>query len=133
VAVVDGTTLAATVIPADDIGHDVLQIAFADATAYVANDFRISSIVDGDVVATTISSGDDAYALVLGSIDGFFGFGELRSGALFRVLRANDPMVVDKRQVPIDDEYGTGTSIDGELWMWTDKDRNLRPLHLLPK
>jgi hypothetical protein len=42
-------------------------------------------------------------------------------------------MVVDKRQVPIDDEYGTGTSIDGELWMWTDKDRNLRPLHLLPK
>jgi hypothetical protein len=69
----------------------------------------------------------------LGSIDGHFGFGELRPAALFRVLRATDPMVADKRQVPIEDEFGFGTAINGELWMWNDRDHDLRRLHLLPE
>ena len=121
-----------TVIPADDIGHEVKQIAFDGDAAYVANDFRVTSIVDGNVDATILASGHDAVRGYLGSVDGVFGFGELRGGALFRVLRPNDPMVIAERKSSVEGEMQSVYEIDGNAWMETGRNFNLRRVELVP-
>ncbi|MEO6651920.1 MAG: hypothetical protein ABIP17_04595 [Ilumatobacteraceae bacterium] len=51
-AVIDPVALGVTVITVDDIGHDVLQVEFDGDVAFVASNNRVTSIVDGEVVAT---------------------------------------------------------------------------------
>jgi hypothetical protein len=126
VAVVDVESGLVTVIPADDIGHEVREVAVDADVAYVASGIRVTSIVDGNVVATA-SPGRIEY---LGRMDGVFGVQlgpEIRQ---FAVLRANDPMVVEHRQISTG--FGIASEIDGEAWTETGRNHNLRRIQLLP-
>ena len=91
--------------------------------AYVASSYRVTSIVDGDVVAT-VSAGVIRY---LGRVEGVVG--ALLSTGQFQVLGANDPMVVDVRQIA---EMGGTTEIDGEAWVESGPNYDLRRVEFLP-
>ena len=123
VAIIDPDTLEVTVIPVDAIGHRVEGVAFDGDVAYVASRNQVTSIVDGEVRATT-STGEIRY---LGHVDGVFGVEQ--PGERFTVLRAADPMVVDVRQIS---ETGAYREIDGEAWAETGRNYNLRRAELLP-
>lgn len=112
-----------TVIPVDDIGHEVREVVVDDDVAYLASSIRVTSIVDGDVVAT-VSTGVIRY---LGRVEGVVG--ALLSTGQFQVLEANDPMVVDVRRVA---EIGGATEIDGEAWVETGRNHDLRRVEFLP-
>jgi hypothetical protein len=111
VAMIDPVTLAVTVIPVDDIGHEVLQVAVDDDVAYVASHNQVTSIVDGEVVAT-VNPGEIHY---IGPIDGAFGV--LLWPGTFQVLRADHPMVVETRQISLEGETGGVDEVDGEAWV----------------
>jgi hypothetical protein len=123
VAVIDADTLEMTVIGRDTIGHDVTRVAFDGDVAYLASDDEVSSVIEGAVRATTALGGIS----YLGKIDGVFG-ALLRDGTRFEVLRANDPIVVEHRQLA---ETMLGVDqIDGEAWTGTGDDRGLRRAQL---
>ena len=126
VAMIDPDTNQATVIPVDDIGHEVLQVAVDGDVAYVASLNRVTSIVDGKFVAT-LNPGEIWY---LGPVDGAFGV--LNSAGWFRVLGANDPMVVELGRSPSKDRRGRCPNIDGEAWIETGRNYNLRRVEFLP-
>jgi PQQ-like domain len=125
VAVIDADTNQVTVIPRDDIGHEVLSVAFDGDVAYVASRSQVTSIVDGEVVAS-VSPGGISY---LGPLDGAFGV-QLSNG-IFQVLRADDPMVVRDRQSSTEGQSGPVSEIDGEAWMETGRNYDLRRVEFL--
>jgi len=129
VAVIDPITLEVTMIPVDEIGHEVLGVASDGDAAYVTDGNRVTSIVNGKPLAS-VSPGPISY---LGPIDGVFGM--LLPEGRFEALKANDPMVVEHRQISTKHD-GDAHEIDGEAWIW-EGDRfvgerhDLRRLHLL--
>jgi len=126
VAMIDPDTLEVTVIPVDDIGHEVLSVAFDGDVAYVATRYQVTSIVDGEVL-DTVSPGEIWY---LGPMDGAFGV--LLEAGRFEVLRANDPMVVEHRQISLDGQTGPVAEIDGEAWMEIGRNYDLRRVESTP-
>ena len=122
VAVIDADTVEVTVIPADEIGHDVQKVGFDGDVVYVASLNQVTSIVDGQVRAT-VSPGQIQY---LGPMDAVFGV--QLPNRRFEVLRANDPMVVEHRQISTD---AIASEIDGEAWVETGRNYNLRRVELL--
>lgn len=126
VAVVDVESGQVTVISVDDIGHEVREVAVDGDVAYMASSIRVTSIVDGDVVATA-SPGRIQY---LGPMDGVFGVQLGPETRQFAVLRANDPMVVEHRQISTD--FANASEIDGEAWTEMGRNYNLRRIQLLP-
>lgn len=66
----------------------------------------------------------------LGRVDGVLGaqVGKWQ----FQVLRANDPMVVEYRQVSNDGQRPAGAEIDGEAWAETGRNYHLRRVELTP-
>ena len=68
-AVIDAVTNQVTIIPRDEIGHDVLRVAVDGEVAYVASRNQVTSIVDGQLSAT-VPVGEIMY---LGPIDGVIG------------------------------------------------------------
>ena len=126
VAVIDPVALGVTVIPVDDIGHEVLQVAFDGDVAFVASNSQVTSIVDGEVVAT-FSPGQIHY---LGPIEGAFGV--LLWPGTFQVLRADDPMLVETRQVSLAGETGGVDEIDGDGWLVAGRNYNRRRVEFLP-
>jgi hypothetical protein len=134
VAVIDPDTLELTVIPVDDIGHEVRQVAVDGDAAFVASASQATSIVDGHVLATVSHLGGEIG--YLGPMDGAFGV--QLDNRQFLVLRANDPMFVEQRQIAIDPTspassgVGIATEIGGEAWGETGRNYNLRRFELLP-
>jgi len=126
VAVINSDTNQLTIIPRDVIGHAVLQVAVDGDVAYVASGNQVTSIVDGEIVATH-TPGDIWY---LGPLDGEFGV--LLFEGRFQVLQANDPMVVADRQISIEGQSGPVKEIAGEAWMEVDRNYDLRRVELLP-
>ncbi len=132
VAAIDPATLEVTVMPADDIGHDVLEVAFDGDVTYVASRSQVTSIVDGQVRATVAPGQIVGGAVVLseiqylGPIDGVFGV-QLPE-RWFAVLRPNAPMVVEYRRVP---DAAAASEIDGEAWIETGQNYNLRRVKFL--
>ena len=126
VAMIDPDTNDVTVIPVDDIGHEVLQVAVNGDVAYVASINRVTSIVDGEVVAT-VNPGQVGY---LGPVDEVFGV--LIWPGEFRVLGANDPMVVETRQISVEEHTGGVFEADGEAWVETGRNYNLLRVKFLP-
>ena len=130
-AVIDPDTLEMTVTSVDAIGHDAHRVAVAGDVVYVASSNEVTSIVDGDVRAT-VSPGETQY---LGPMDGVFGV--QLPNRQFTVLRANDPMVADHRQISIDPSspapsgVGIASEIDGEAWAETGRNYDLRRVELL--
>ena len=120
VAVIDPDTNEVTVIPGDDIGHEVTHIAVDGEVAYVASRHRVASIVDGDVRAG-VSPGEIWY---LGPMDGAFGV--LGPQERFQVLRADNPMVVDVRKISRGGQSGPVAEVDGEAWMEIGQNFDLR-------
>lgn len=125
VAVVDPDTNQVTLIPVDDIGHEVQQVAVDGEVAYVASGNRVTSIVDGRPRAT-ISPEELWY---LGPMDGCFGL--LGPSGRFQVLRGDGPMVVEDRQISADRLTGPVFEVDGEVWMETGRSHSLRRVGLL--
>ncbi len=121
VAVIDPDTLAVTVIPVDAIGHRVEGVAFDGDVVYVASRNQVTSIVDGEVRATT-STGEIRY---LGHVDGVFGV-EHR-GAVHRPQGDRSDGGRD-RQISA---TGANREIDGEAWAETGRNYNLRRAELL--
>ena len=126
VARIDPDTNQATVIPVDDIGHEVLWAAADGDVAYVAYLNQVTSIVDGEVVAT-VNPGQVSY---LGPMDGAFGV--LNKAGSFRVLEANDPMVVTTRQISTDGHTSGVFELNGEAWVETGKNYNPLRIEFLP-
>jgi hypothetical protein len=124
VAMVDPDTNEVTVIPVDEIGHEVLRVAVDGDIAYVASRDRVTSIVDGEVRAT-VSPG---YVGYLGLIDGVFGV-QVQTGD-FEVLSASDPMVVEHR-LTVDGQPAHHV-LDGEAWIEEGRNYSLRRLELTP-
>jgi hypothetical protein len=133
VAMIDPATNRVTLIPADVIGHAAMFVAFDGDVVYVTDGSRVTSIVDGEVLAT-VAPGPISY---LGPIDGVFGVQldvDFQASPEFVVLRANDPMVVATRQIaPIPEQAGAGlTELDGDAWLSTGRNGSLRRAELLP-
>jgi hypothetical protein len=97
-------------------------VAVDGDVAYVASLSQVTSIVDGQVRAT-VSPGQIQY---LGPMDAVFGV--QLPNRRFEVLRANDPMVVEHRQFSTD---AIASEIDGEAWVETGRNYNLRRVELL--
>ena len=120
VAIIEPVTGDVTVISGDDLGHEVLQVAFDGQTTYVASRNRVTSIVDGAIVANA-SPGQIEY---LGPMDG--AFGALVGDGSLVVLTAKDPMVLEHRAVSQEGRTGPVGEIDGEAWMETGRNYDLR-------
>lgn len=139
VAVIDPGTTKVTVLSVDDIGHEVIDVAFDGDVAYVTSGDRVSSVVDGAVVAT-VSTGAVRY---LGPISGAFGVllddglaDALEKGAggtgQFLVLRPSDPMASTPMQVSIPEGARGGVfEIDGEAWWEIGRNYSLRRIELI--
>jgi hypothetical protein len=127
VARIDPDTNEVTVIGVDEIGHEVLQVAVDGGVVYVASFDQVSSIVDGKVVAT-VSTGPIGY---LGPVDGAFGMVDPATRRL-QVLRANDPMVVESRQISVAGHPGGTFEMDGEAWEFFGENYSARRIKLLP-
>jgi hypothetical protein len=131
VAMIDPDTNEVTVIPVDDLGSEA-RIAVDGDVVYVApgSGYQVTSIVDGEVHAT-VPTGEVTY---LGPIEGVFGV--LDRAGQFRVLGADDPMVLEFRDVSTEGQRGPASEIDGEAWAATGDDDNfhgnLHRLELLP-
>lgn len=126
---IDPVTNEFTVISQEEIGHDVLTVAADGDVTYVASAGRVTSIVDGRVVATA-SVGRILY---LGPVEGIVG-AQLADGR-FAVLGPDDPMVVEHRQLSTDGperEVGIGSAIDGEAWTEAGRNYHLRRIELGP-
>jgi hypothetical protein len=141
VAVVNPATLAVTVIPVVDIGHEVTRVGFDGDAAYVANDHRVTSIVDGRVVATVSPGGvrylghvDGAFGVLLpDGLEGKIGLGKTGGVGQVTILRANDPMAVEQRQVAVPVQARGGiVERDGETWWEVGRNYSQRRVHLLP-
>lgn len=130
VAMIDPDTNEATVIGVDDIGHEVHRVAVDGDVVYVASGYQVTSIVDGEVRAT-VDTGAISY---LGPIAGVFGV--LDMAGQFRVLGANDPMVLEFRDVSTEGLARLIGEIDGEAWTGGSPGQNLdldlRRLEFLP-
>jgi hypothetical protein len=126
VAKIDSDTNQVTVIPVDDIGHEALRVAVDGDVAYVASENQVTSIVDGEVRAT-VAPGEIWY---LGPIDGVFGV--MDPAGQVRILRSADPMVMGIRDVSTAEQTGPVGEIDGEAWIETGRNYDLRRLELLP-
>lgn len=111
VAMFDPDTNQVTVIAGDVIGHWVSDVAVDGDVIYVSSRDRVTSIVDGQVVAT-VSPRTIEY---LGRVDGVFGV--LLEDASFEILRADEPMVVERRRTDIDGFASPVADIDGEAWI----------------
>lgn len=128
VAMIDPDTNEMTVIPVDDLGHEA-RIAVDGDVVYVApgSGYRVPSIVDGEA-RTTVDTGTISY---LGSIDGVFSV--LDVAGQFRVLGANDPMVLEFRDVSTEGLGWPVREIDGEAWQGTGRpNHDLRRVAFLP-
>lgn len=112
VAAIDSDTNQVTVIPVDGIGHSVERVAVDDDVVFVASVDQVTSIVDGEVVATA-STGRIRY---LGRVEGVFGV--LETTGRFDVLGVNDPMVVEVRETTSLGFSGVA-EVDGEAWAAT--------------
>ena len=82
--------------------------------------------------ASILRGGSDWAASYDVVIDGVFGFGELRPDALFRVLRPNDPMVVEPRRLSTKEQIGSVFEVDGETWIQTGLNYDLHRVLLAP-
>jgi hypothetical protein len=125
VARIDPETMGMAVITADEIGHDVISLAFDEDVAYVASSSQVTSIVDGEVRATA-STGEVWY---LGSVGDTFGV--LGPDGRFVALTADDPMLGEVRQVSTAGQSGSVGEIDGEAWVETGENYDLRRVGLV--
>ena len=123
VAMVAADTGQVTVISDGDIGHEAFKVAVDGDVVYVASRNRVSSIVDGDVVAT-VDLGEIRY---LGRVDGVFG---ANSPQGFVTLRPVDPMEIEVRQVTAPGYLAD--EIDGNLWTEEGWNYDLRRVEFLP-
>ena len=139
VAMIDPDTNDVTVIGADEIGHEVLEVAFDDDVAYVSSFDRVTSIVDGEVVATT-SPGEIANSAerstsmggrYLGPVDGAFGIVHPATRRL-HVLRANEPMVAESRRLSLEGHPGGIFEVDGDAWESFGRNQSFRRISILP-
>ena len=134
VAMIDRDSLELTVVPVDDIGHEVQYVAVDGDAAYVASLSQVTSIVDRQVLATVSHLGGEIR--YLGPMDGAFGV--QLDDQRFLVLRANDPMFVEHRQIatdptsPAPSGVGIASEIGGEAWGETGRNYNLRRFEFLP-
>jgi len=124
-AMIDPRTSGVTIIPVDDIGHEVQQVAVHDEVAYAASGYRVTSIVDGRPRAT-IAPGEIWY---LGPMSGVFGL--LVPSGRFQVLGADDPMVIEDRRISLNRLTGPVFESDGEVWMQTGRTSDLRRIELM--
>lgn len=109
VAAIDPETDEVTIIPAREIGHEVLAVGVDGDTVFVASDYRVTSLVALQVVATAPTG----RILALGRVEGEFGL--LEANGRFQSLGADHPVVFEARPTtgPWPDSV---TEIDGELW-----------------
>jgi hypothetical protein len=134
VAMIDPDTLELTVIQVEAFGHEVQHVAVDGDAAFVASLSQVTSIVDGHVLATASHLGGEIG--YLGPMDGAFGV--QLDNRQFLVLRANDPMFVEQRQIAIDPTspaasgVGIASEIGGEAWGETGRNYNLRRFEFLP-
>jgi hypothetical protein len=124
VAMIDPGTLDLTMIPAS-IGHEPNRVAIDGDVAYAASRYQVTSIVDGRAHATVaLAPGDIQY---MGRVDGVFGV--QLPGGRFRVLQADDPMVVEDRQLSPDAIAG---EIAGDAWVESGGKHSLRRVEFVP-
>ena len=124
VAMIDPETNLVTVIPAEDIGHEVLQVAVDGDTAYVASRDQVTSVVDGEIRATATIGPFAGF----GDVDGVFG-AHLGYGR-FLVLGPGNRLVAEERQIVPADVIPK--AINGESWVETGRNYSLRRVELLP-